>query len=644
MNSRRIQFAPTLLLAFAPSLTASPAACQNFPHRIAVGSGPPFVAPERRMPEPGPPQRRYWSLGLRGIDNTGAVHFDTNIPGTTSSDDYWISHGVASPDGTVDIWVEHGTTAEGISPSELLDFSWRFTDRSGRSFADLTYQDRATNARTSRLIERARDGSLAVLAQSGQPVPAFGPDAVFQYVDVRQGSCGIPVTLSGTVTTADGTRMQAIFQTTGFGTMDLIFGETLPAPANEPGLVFVQLYDATPTVDGSILLVADASPTPDEPGTDHYLTGIWRAAPDGTIERLAFEGQPSPLSADGSIVEDIIVDGKNCTFFSMVTMIEHGADGTPREPLQAVLLPNGQLRAIARRGDVLPDGSIFEETLPWVGSANRRGDLYFETMIAGEPASAWVLLRDGGLRRAYAFDDQAPGLPAGTLWNAPASRRLYAQVGRDSFLIQAVNDFETPEGPVSLLARETPEGMRVVASSLTPLPSVSGPLIPRSFGRRDPNVRVLTDGRIIFHCEAEDAQGELRDGYWVHEHDGTFTAVAVEGDPFPDGSSEPPTIRFANIGSQSISDSAANLADWVNDSDQVALSLTFADNQGKAIVVYDLRACPADTNNDGVVNPADFNAWVIAFNNQTPSCDQNSDGLCNPADFNSWVLNLNAGC
>ncbi|MEO1534217.1 MAG: GC-type dockerin domain-anchored protein, partial [Planctomycetota bacterium] len=54
--------------------------------------------------------------------------------------------------------------------------------------------------------------------------------------------------------------------------------------------------------------------------------------------------------------------------------------------------------------------------------------------------------------------------------------------------------------------------------------------------------------------------------------------------------------------------------------------------------------CPADTNGDGVLNPADFNAWVIAFNNQSPACDQNGDGLCNPADFNAWVINFNNGC
>ncbi|MEO1534592.1 MAG: right-handed parallel beta-helix repeat-containing protein [Planctomycetota bacterium] len=54
--------------------------------------------------------------------------------------------------------------------------------------------------------------------------------------------------------------------------------------------------------------------------------------------------------------------------------------------------------------------------------------------------------------------------------------------------------------------------------------------------------------------------------------------------------------------------------------------------------------CLADTNGDGLVNPADFSAWVIAFNTQSPACDQNDDGLCNPADFTAWVINFNAGC
>ena len=54
--------------------------------------------------------------------------------------------------------------------------------------------------------------------------------------------------------------------------------------------------------------------------------------------------------------------------------------------------------------------------------------------------------------------------------------------------------------------------------------------------------------------------------------------------------------------------------------------------------------CLADVNGDGSVTPADFSAWVAAFNASAPGCDQNGDGACTPADFSAWVSNFNAGC
>jgi len=54
--------------------------------------------------------------------------------------------------------------------------------------------------------------------------------------------------------------------------------------------------------------------------------------------------------------------------------------------------------------------------------------------------------------------------------------------------------------------------------------------------------------------------------------------------------------------------------------------------------------CPADTNLDGVLTPADFTAWIAAFNAMSPQCDQNDDDACTPADFTAWIANYNAGC
>ncbi len=56
------------------------------------------------------------------------------------------------------------------------------------------------------------------------------------------------------------------------------------------------------------------------------------------------------------------------------------------------------------------------------------------------------------------------------------------------------------------------------------------------------------------------------------------------------------------------------------------------------------ETCFADVNGDGSATPADFNAWIVAFNSQSRACDQNADGLCTPADFNAWIVNFNTGC
>ncbi len=62
------------------------------------------------------------------------------------------------------------------------------------------------------------------------------------------------------------------------------------------------------------------------------------------------------------------------------------------------------------------------------------------------------------------------------------------------------------------------------------------------------------------------------------------------------------------------------------------------------VTVNEDEPCVPDTNGDGQLTPADFNAWIQASNAQAPACDQNGDGLCTPADFNAWIANFNAGC
>ena len=55
-------------------------------------------------------------------------------------------------------------------------------------------------------------------------------------------------------------------------------------------------------------------------------------------------------------------------------------------------------------------------------------------------------------------------------------------------------------------------------------------------------------------------------------------------------------------------------------------------------------ACPADVNGDGIASPADFTAWLSAFNAMSPECDVNGDTFCSPADFTAWLSAFNLGC
>ncbi len=54
--------------------------------------------------------------------------------------------------------------------------------------------------------------------------------------------------------------------------------------------------------------------------------------------------------------------------------------------------------------------------------------------------------------------------------------------------------------------------------------------------------------------------------------------------------------------------------------------------------------CPGDINGDGAVTPADYSAWILAYNRRDILADQNFDGAITPADLSSWIQNWNAGC
>ncbi|MEO1583177.1 MAG: GC-type dockerin domain-anchored protein [Planctomycetota bacterium] len=171
------------------------------------------------------------------------------------------------------------------------------------------------------------------------------------------------------------------------------------------------------------------------------------------------------------------------------------------------------------------------------------------------------------------------------------------------------------------------------------IPGASGgPFVITSISDRD--IRWTDDGRLVAQGSIEDTTDSTNRASAILYVDdtGTVRTLAVTGQMFDFGSS--PT------GGQRVVQSV-DLGE-VSSGGKVVFGVrpVGGSNEPFRYAVADINAplCPADTNGDGAISPADFTAWVIAFNGQTAACDQNGDGLCTPADFTAFILGYNAGC
>ena len=54
--------------------------------------------------------------------------------------------------------------------------------------------------------------------------------------------------------------------------------------------------------------------------------------------------------------------------------------------------------------------------------------------------------------------------------------------------------------------------------------------------------------------------------------------------------------------------------------------------------------CPADYNDDGFIDPLDYNAFINDFEAGSMSADYNGDGFLDPLDYNGFINDFEAGC
>jgi hypothetical protein len=57
-----------------------------------------------------------------------------------------------------------------------------------------------------------------------------------------------------------------------------------------------------------------------------------------------------------------------------------------------------------------------------------------------------------------------------------------------------------------------------------------------------------------------------------------------------------------------------------------------------------LLPCRPDLNGDGTADQLDAGLWFEAFLRGDPAADQNDDGLVTPADWSAWIARANRGC
>lgn len=71
------------------------------------------------------------------------------------------------------------------------------------------------------------------------------------------------------------------------------------------------------------------------------------------------------------------------------------------------------------------------------------------------------------------------------------------------------------------------------------------------------------------------------------------------------------------------------------------------DLDGDGVISEDdiiVSLCPADLNNDGILDFFDVSLFLSAFNAQLPIADYNGDGLFNFFDVSTYLIDYNAGC
>ncbi|MEO1585227.1 MAG: GC-type dockerin domain-anchored protein, partial [Planctomycetota bacterium] len=333
-------------------------------------------------------------------------------------------------------------------------------------------------------------------------------------------------------------------------------------------------------------------------------------------------------------------------------------------------------------GTPLGDGSVFEPYRNLLYSqlstrigVNHRGDtgVFWPRredpldLFAPEIFSMWIAT-DTGVTLLYDNESTVPGIAAsfvddGWLSVVINDRRPGASLPDLSFKQR----IDAPAGSLDAVFTHGEGGFQLVAVEDGPAPGAAGSTFADRGSNREPfsSPDINDLGELVFASQTRMA-GISSDTLIRHNILNNISTIEISEGDIIDIDSSPTSVDCAIIaGIQYIADfdgvdsialggatSIPRLRHGLSDNGTIAV-LASLDTDGdgssdhESILVSQRIVsgpCLADVNGDGVVTPADFTAWIQAFNAMSAACDQNGDGLCTPQDFTSFILNYNAGC
>ena len=366
----------------------------------------------------------------------------------------------------------------------------------------------------------------------------------------------------------------------------------------------------------------------------------------GVLGSIAREGDQAPGLSVGvkyASLDDVLQMNIAGSVAFCTSLTGTGVDLTNRRSIFSSAGGQG-LRSILRTGDQvadLPGGVLYEEFASFTLKMNNAGQVLVWATLTGDGVTEKndnAVVRqgnDGVFRVAVREGDQVNGMADGIVFAGLGVPQINDQ-GQLALIARIEGSGVGPTNEqLVCVNRQSQLGFEPVARTGDHAVGMPEAFTYAVFQFDDDAFQFNNQGQVAFFATLSDGIVESEAIYATTQH-GILYLVAAEGVAF-DVNPDPLVDDYRTV---------MNLVSYfdLNNYGELAFHAAFTDGSSGLFSAQLYETCPADTNHDGILSPADFTAWIAAFNALAPECDQNDDGLCSPGDFTSWIANFNAGC